>query len=64
MKTKKTTRKPQDTKLLTNSSNGSKFPQEDVAVFAYLIWEQEGRTDGHDVADWLQAEKQLEATIV
>ena len=62
MKTKKTTPKPQNTKLLTNGSNGSKPAHEEVEIFAYLIWEQQGRTNGHDVDDWLQAERQLEAT--
>lgn len=30
-----------------------------IAVRAYSIWEQEGRPQGHDVANWLLAEKQL-----
>jgi hypothetical protein len=30
-----------------------------VATFAYLIWEQRGRAEGHDMDDWLEAETQL-----
>jgi hypothetical protein len=60
MKTKKQAESSQTTKLLTNGVNGKPTPEE-VAVFAYLIWEQQGSTNGHDVEDWLQAERQLEA---
>lgn len=31
----------------------------DVAVRAYLIWQQEGRPEGHHVEHWLAAEAQL-----
>ena len=62
MKTKKTAPKPQDTKLLTSEPNGSKPAHEEVATFAFRIWDQQGRTNGHDVDDWLEAERQLEAT--
>jgi len=30
-----------------------------IAVRAYIIWEQQGRPQGHDVANWLLAERQL-----
>ena len=60
-KTKKTDQKPENAKLLTVGSNGSIPPRDEVATFAYLIWEQRGRTDGHDVDDWLEAEAQLAA---
>jgi|694.fasta_scaffold19048_3 hypothetical protein len=59
MKTKRPDQKPTDTKLLTNGSNGSKPPHDEVATFAYLIWEQRGRAEGHDMDDWLEAETQL-----
>ncbi len=32
---------------------------EEVALCAYLIWEQEGYVHGCDIGHWLQAEKQL-----
>ena len=31
----------------------------EVASMAYLIWEERGRTDGHDLEDWLVAEMLL-----
>ena len=58
MKTKK---HPKSTERHVNGSNG-KPAHEEVALFAYYVWEQQGRTDGHDVEDWQQAEMQLEAT--
>ncbi len=33
--------------------------REDIARYAYLIWEQEGRPAGRDVVHWLQAETHL-----
>ena len=30
-----------------------------VAVLAYSMYEQRGRQDGHDVEDWIQAEKTI-----
>ena len=32
---------------------------EQIAIHAYLIWEHEGRPQGHDRAHWLQAQEQL-----
>jgi hypothetical protein len=32
---------------------------EEIAVCAYLIWEHEGRPEGHAMQHWLQAETQL-----
>ncbi len=32
---------------------------EEIAVCAYLIWEQEGRPVGRELDHWLQAEVQL-----
>lgn len=34
--------------------------REDIEIAAYLVWEQAGRPDGSHVANWLQAEAQLE----
>lgn len=28
----------------------------EVQLRAYAIWEAKGKTDGHDVEDWLEAE--------
>ena len=30
---------------------------EEVARVAYALYEQRGRTDGHDCEDWLEAER-------
>jgi hypothetical protein len=61
MKTKKTAKKPEDKKLLSNGPSGSKPTIEEVATCAYLIWDQRGRPNDHDVDHWLEAERQLEA---
>ena len=61
METDKDTQQPQETKLLTNDTNGGPAYKE-IEMCAYLIWEQSGRRDGHDLDDWLQAESQLKAT--
>lgn len=42
-----------------NSDPDSKPTAEAIAVCAYLIWEQEGRPEGHTMQHWLQAEAQL-----
>ena len=33
--------------------------REEIAICAYLIWEQEGKPSGHLMEHWLQAETQL-----
>jgi Protein of unknown function (DUF2934) len=33
-----------------------------VAELAYLLYEQRGREDGHDVEDWIQAEQTVLAS--
>jgi hypothetical protein len=35
--------------------------KDDVARRAYALFLARGRVDGHDVEDWLEAERQLEA---
>ena len=30
-----------------------------VAVLAYSMYEQRGRQDGHDIEDWIEAEKTI-----
>jgi len=37
--------------------------KEDVAQRAYELFLARGRVDGHDLEDWLEAERQLEATV-
>jgi outer membrane protein TolC len=32
---------------------------EDIAQRAYVLYEARGREDGHDLDDWLQAEREL-----
>jgi hypothetical protein len=61
LKTKSQARQPHRTRFPSNGADG-KPPPEEVAVFAYLIWEQGGRTHCHDVDDWLKPERQIEAT--
>ena len=34
---------------------------EEIAIYAYLIWEQEGRPEGFEKFHWHQAERQLMA---
>ena len=34
-----------------------------VAVLAYSFYERRGREDGHDVEDWIQAEKTIREEI-
>jgi len=38
-------------------------PHAEISLGAYQIWDHAGRTDGHDVADWLAAEKRLREQI-
>jgi len=35
--------------------------QERIRARAYMIWEAEGRPDGHDLAHWLRATEEIEA---
>jgi hypothetical protein len=34
-----------------------------IAARAYIIWEKQGRPQGHDLANWLLAERQLKEEI-
>ena len=36
---------------------------DEIARFAYSIYEARGRSDGHDVDDWLEAERELTESI-
>jgi hypothetical protein len=35
----------------------------DIACRAYELYEERGRTHGHDLDDWLQAERELLGTL-
>jgi len=35
--------------------------QDEIAAYAYRLWEAEGRPDGHDFDHWLQAKAHLTA---
>jgi hypothetical protein len=35
----------------------------DIACRAYELYEERGRTHGHDLGDWLQAERELLGTL-
>jgi hypothetical protein len=44
----------------TNQTTGSASDlQEQVRRRAYELYEERGRVNGHDVADWLQAESEV-----
>ncbi len=48
--------------MLTNSVPTEKSPhptREEIELRAYQIFIERGGADGHDVADWLQAEHEL-----
>jgi hypothetical protein len=48
---------------MSQDSNGFSTPTaEEIAQYAYLIWEREGRPVGREKEHWLQAETQLLAT--
>jgi hypothetical protein len=37
--------------------------EEDIAQRAYFLYEQRGKVPGYDLADWLQAERELQTPI-
>jgi hypothetical protein len=43
------------------AENRRAISKDDVAQRAYELFLARGREDGHDVEDWLEAERQLEA---
>ena len=59
VKTKKPTQQTKKAALITNNSN-DKPSHDEVALFAYYVWESEGHRNGSEIDHWLQAEKQLE----
>jgi Protein of unknown function (DUF2934) len=61
-------RKTKNIKLVTpehqpsvTTENQRVISKDDVAQRAYELFLARGRVDGHDVEDWLEAERQLEA---
>jgi hypothetical protein len=42
-----------------NTSGPARPMRNEIAQLAYRMWEANGRQDGHDVEDWLRAERQL-----
>jgi len=40
--------------------NANHDPQDVVAQRAYELFEERGREDGHDLDDWLEAERELQ----
>ncbi|HEX2715182.1 MAG TPA: DUF2934 domain-containing protein [Candidatus Acidoferrales bacterium] len=56
----KKVRKPRKTKQAESPSYGNGFPTpEEIGRRAYEIYLQRGGEPGHEVEDWLQAEREL-----
>ena len=46
--------------MMTTSTDDRERPSRDeIACLAYHFYETRGRQDGHDVDDWLSAEREL-----
>ena len=44
------------------TSGGENHPQTDrIRTRAYMLWERDGRPDGHDLAHWVKAKEEIEA---
>jgi hypothetical protein len=43
----------------SSEADSSDGVQARVATLAYLLYEQRGREDGHDMEDWIQAERTI-----
>jgi hypothetical protein len=54
-------KKTNNMKITLEESNS--VDQKSVSLLAYQLWEQSGRPAGQDMHFWLEAEKQLRATI-
>lgn len=55
-----------DERFLCVRSDGAyaRLPDRDIAHRAYELYEQRGREHGHEVDDWLQAERELVSRAV
>ncbi len=49
----------QDPSRLTPNVVADPKREEEICRRAYVLYEQRGREDGHDVDDWLRAEAEL-----
>lgn len=46
--------------MMSKDTGGRRRPsQSEIARLAYELYESRGRRDGHDVDDWLSAEREL-----
>ena len=52
-----------DEMMSKNTSGGEHAPSDEIARLAYCLYEARGRRDGHDVEDWLEAERELTDSI-
>ncbi len=43
----------------SSEAGSSDGVQARIATLAYLLYEQRGREDGHDMEDWIQAERTI-----
>jgi hypothetical protein len=56
---------PNDSKVKAKDSKiADPLPLEQIALKAYQIWKDCGCTHGHDIEDWLKAEKELRNKIM
>jgi outer membrane protein TolC len=44
---------------VTGDRPSAAITEEEIAQRAYALYEARGREDGHDLDDWLQAEREL-----
>jgi hypothetical protein len=47
--------------MTKQTKNFNEPTQDEIAAYAYKLWEAEGRPDGRDVDHWLQAKAHLTA---
>jgi len=45
--------------MMTKDTRGRRPSHDEIARLAYTFYETRGRRDGHDVDDWLSAEREL-----
>jgi hypothetical protein len=46
-------------RMMTNDTGVARPSPDEIARLAYQFYETNGRQDGHDVEDWLSAEREL-----
>ena len=52
-------RRPNDLVIPASAEQFGDVPETEVARRAYELYEQRGGADGHDIDDWLLAEREL-----